>query len=113
MIEKLVEDDPERIKLVRQVLGRDITFHDYGGPIWHYTLKSRELNGCWVKESLSAADAGQAPGNVTIACSVIRDRLNAIEHVDDRGRVRKVVDAILGIIGLRSPQRPFRSRQHD
>ena len=49
MIEKLVEDDPERIKLVRQVLGRDIKFHDYGGPVWHYTLKSRELNGCWEK----------------------------------------------------------------
>lgn len=113
MIEKLVEDDPERIKLVRQVLGRDMKFHDYGGPIWHYTLQSRGLKSRWEKESLSAADGGQASGNVTIACSVIRDRLNAIEQADDRGRVQKVVDAILGIIGLRSPQRPFRSRQHD
>lgn len=113
MIEKLVEDDPERIKLVRQVLGRDIKFHDYGGHIWHYTLKSRELNGRWEKESLSAADGGQASGNVTIACSVIRDRLNAIEQADDRGRVQKVVDAILGILGVRRRVRPFRSRQHD
>lgn len=43
MIEKLVENDPECIKLVRLVLGRDIKFHDYGGHIWHYTLQSRGL----------------------------------------------------------------------
>ncbi|MGE5451293.1 MAG: hypothetical protein ACM3VZ_05540 [Acidobacteriota bacterium] len=113
MIEKLAEDDPDRIKLCRQVLGRDIKFHDYGGHIWHYTLQSRGLKSRREKESLSGADAGQAPGNVAIACSVVRDRRNAVEQIDDRGRVQKVVNSILGIFGVRRKERPFRSRQDD